>query len=636
MHQNLWFLLGITELSSVVVGLVFFAHLEEPIGYILLEPTIDEISTVSSDNLLSFSGQAHQLNGCFLRHKEDSILIENNQFQGNIQPPTDPGRHLLWFDVICEQNPISRHRTARWVDIGESNINRPEVLRIHLASTELTDRLNGEIPSLINEQIETLLPIMRNTLESQTEELNLPNWLLTNATLGSETFVRANHSNVHFSDNGIILDLDLDLNLELIFSREPGRLERIFHRNASSSEQLSFAIHDHFEPISAQIAITTWPEVEITELLIESTACEDQITPFILQACHAIHLPGCDSVVQPFIEDICEQVVDHLYANVGQWLRSKINEYISSTLASFDLEAFFHSVAMAWATSVSIDNRVERLLQNTEIELVRITQDETGIAFSISVAPTWLEQSSPQELHIEQTSSGLDLAISSAFVNKVLATAFDRPLLDTLYSFEALAIATNANAELQESIRRIEYVISGRNEAGPLLEAVQLAVSPTFSLTPVLRIDQNDDLLVAIHDVRVLQSTAINENAVISFSTQSPLTIEQSQHGYALTPLRSHVLTHISGETISVNQETRIRLNSLVEFLQEELRRINSGHENPRIDEAIVDELLRSLPMIPPSISNEFFTVQLTEILGNQADQSILFRGEIVQTNGHK
>ena len=610
-------LIAIAAIVASVFGIAALpSSTRAPGTFQLQTPAVQDELVIRPGGAILLEGAMHRMNGCALRGDGFEVSLEGDSFSETIDGPHRPGAQLMWFEVECDETTVRRF--ARRVTVTDQGpAERIEIARAHISAPSLEQELSDRLPPMINSSVETLLTELSAGIEAYTEDLSTPDWLVSRATLTENTSIEVEDAAISLTDEGVWLDLTVDITVEVAIHRRP-----LMRRGRSERHAFDIRIRDRYEPARARIRLGDWPEVEISDITLESTYCTRYDTRWV--------------------ERTCERIVDWAYRRVERWLENTVSEEANRYIDGLDLSAFFSDSMVEWASHVDLTDRVQDLLQGADLALARTSQDDTGFSFSLAVDAGWLGETPPAQLNVEDSESAIDVAVSASLLNRVLAATFDRPFVEALEELEGLAVAAGGESQLQTAIRRVESFATGTGsdearEIAGMLDAVELRYTDGWTLRPFVHVASSGRPWLGVHDLRPFESTDPDDHLAVSLSAGAEIDLVEMDSYYRLDPDLAELLTHVAIEPVTTADtplERRVtrRYEALAElFLQQLLRIAGFGEEEPLIDDGFIGGLLAALPPIPTVFDNGQYIVHISGLRGDAVDQSLRLAAEVVE-----
>jgi hypothetical protein len=542
-------------------------------------------------------GRARHLSGCLIGTPTQRLPIQNGDFEGLLSLPPTMGHQLMWLHVECDGQ--RREPYARLVQVHRPTVGtRAEIVRVHMSSTALNRLINRVFPPLLNRQIAYYLKKKSHEKPSGLLEL-VP---------GGRVVI----DNAWLQVIGKRLELKLSVDIDMAY-RGRGIMKK----------WVRIPIVERLESVTGTVLLTEWPQIELTNLHLESTRCKRY-----------------EARRWGFVSGILESACKQLYRSVAKRIESAVSEEASEQLKQIDPGKVVSRSLVQWARQVGLAEHIKQLVQGADFALARgkpPVRREDNLSFSISVNRQWLGRDGPSIIDVERTAASVDLGMSVALLNRVLASIFDRDLFRVLEKLKSFAEAAGFEHELESLMQRL------RQDGGPstsrtidkLLTAAQLKFAQGMKVQPLLRVDPDGALLVFASNIRLLQARKEAEHAAIGMTAAARAYPRSSRSGLFLEPDADYLLRHIAFEPVSMNEtalDPRVhhRYAAFGNFVQEQLGRIGGWVEgDPLIDTATIKKILATVKPIPVHFETAGLRVEAREMWGDFDNQVIVVRGRL-------
>ncbi len=589
-------LAGLLLLVAWVGGLVVFTPDGERMGTVAIAtPQLDARIEGEAGHAVPVQGRARRRAGCLVGPPEYRLPIRNGQFEGTFPLPPTIGRQLIWLEVECDGK--RREHYARLVQVNPaSKGRRAEILRVHMSSKALHRWLNRVFPPMLNKQIANYL--RQKTTEKQKGLLEL--------TPGGRIVI----DDARIQVIGKRLELKLAVDIDIAY-RGKGIIKKL----------VKVPIVERLEPVTGTVLLTQWPQIELTNLRLESTRCKRY-----------------EARRLGFVSRILEAACKRLYRGIAKRIEKAVSKEASKQLKQIDPGQIVGRSLVRWAHQVGLADHIKRIVRGADFALSRgkpPVRREDSLSFSISVSRKWLGRDGPAIINVKRTSASVDLGISVALINRVLASIFDRDLLRVLQKLKSFSKAAGFDKELEQWVRRLQQ------DGGPgtsrmidkLLAAAQLEFGQGVKIQPLLRVDRDGALLAFASDIRFLQARKASEHAAISLTAAARVYPRSTRQGLLLEPDHDYLLRHIAFEPVSLSEaplDPRVhhRYAAFGNFVQDQLGRVGGWAEGePLMDTAAVKKLLANFRPVPVRFETIGLRVEVREMRGSFDDQVIVLRG---------
>lgn len=588
---------GLLLLMAWVGGLVIYAPDGQRMGTVAIErPKLDARIEGGAGMAVPLQGHARRRSNCLVGPPKHRLPIQNGHFEGAFPLPEAMGRQLVWLDVECEGK--RREHYARLVQVSPaSRGRRAEIIRVHMSSKALHRWLNRVFPPLLNKQIANFLK--QKTSEKQKGPLEL--------VKGGKIVI----DDAWIQVIGKRLELKLAVDIDIAY-RGKGILKKL----------VKIPIVERLEPVTGTVLLTKWPQIELTNLRLESTRCKRY-----------------EARRWGFVSRILEAACKRLYRGIAKRIERAVSKEASKQLKQIDPGQIVGRSLVRWAHQVGLADHIKRLVRGADFALSRgkpPVKRKDSLSFSIAVSRKWLGRDGPSIIDVKRTSASVDLGISVALINRVLASVFDRDLLRVLQKLQSFAKAAGFDKELERLIQCLQ------RDGGPgtsrmidkLLTAAQLRFAQGVKVQPLFRVDRDGALLVFASDIRLLEGRKAAEHAAISLTAAARVYPRSSRTGLHLEPDHDYLLRHIAFEPVSMNEtalESRVhhRYAAFGNFIQDQLGRVGGWAEgDPLMDTAAVKKLLANFRPVPVRFETIGLRVEAREMRGDFDNQVIVLRGQ--------
>jgi hypothetical protein len=562
----------------------------------IVNPKLDAPIEGQAGVAIPLQGRARRRSGCRIGPSAQRLPIRYGHFEGSFTLPQTIGQQLIWLDVECDGKPAERY--ARLVQVNAAAQNpRAEILRVHMSSRVLHRWVNRVFPPLLNQQI-------ANYLEQKAR--GRQKGLLVLAQGGRIVIDEARIQVI-----GKRLELELSVDIDIAY-RGQGLIKNL----------VKIPIVERLEPVTGTVLLTQWPQIELTNLRLESSRCKRDET-------------GHRGFVSRLLEAACQQ----LYRGIAKRIEKTVSREASKQLQQIDPGQIVGQSLVRWARQVGLAEHIKRLVQGADFDLSRgqpPVKREDSLSFSISVSRTWLGRDGPDIIDIKRTGAAVDLGMSVALINRVLSSVFDRDLLRVLEKLRSFAKAAGFDQELESLMRRLQQ------DGGPgtsrmidkLLSAAQLEFAQGIQIQPRLRVDDDGALLVFASDVRLLQARKAAEHAAISLTAAVRVYPRSSRAGLFLEPDADYLLRHMAFEPVSVSDmpldpHVHHRYAAFGNFVQHQLGRVGGWAEgDPLMDTAAIHKILANVRPVPVRFETIGLRVEARELKGDFDHQVLLLSGQ--------
>ncbi len=587
---------GLLVLIAWVAALVVFVPEGERIGTVAIEtPKLDAHIEGQAGHALPIKGRARRRSGCFVGSPAQRLPIHNGRFEGTLPLPQTLGRQLIWLDVECDGK--RREHYARLVQVNAASTGkRAEIVRVHMSSKALHRWLNRVFPPLLNKQI-------ANYLKQKTREKQKGLLVLTK---GGRIVI----DDAWIQVVGKRLELKLSVDIDITY-RGKGIIKKL----------VKIPIVERLEPVTGTVLLTKWPQIELTNLRLESTRCKRY-----------------ESRRFGFVSRLLEAACKRLYRGIAKRIEKAVSKQASKQLKQIEPGKIVGRSLVRWAQQVGLANHIRRLVRGADFALSRgkpPVKRKDSLSFSIAVSRKWLGRDGPAIINVKRTSASVDLGISVALINRVLSSVFDRDLLRVLGKLQSFAKAAGFAKELESLMQRLQQ------DGGPgtsrmidkLLTAAQLQFAQGIKIQPLLRVDHDGALLMFASDIRLLEARKAAEHAALSLTVAARVFPRSSRKGLFLEPDPDYLLRHIAFEPVSVSDmplDPRVhhRYAAFGNFVQDQLGRVGGWAEgDPLMDTAAVQKVLANFRPVPVRFETIGLRVEALDMRGDFAHQVIVLRG---------
>ncbi|PON15558.1 hypothetical protein C2W62_23170 [Candidatus Entotheonella serta] len=587
---------GLLFLLAWVGALVIYAPEGERIGTVAIaSPQLDAHLEGPAGMAVPFQGRARRRSNCLVGPPQHRLPIRNGHFEGTFSLPETMGRQLIWLDVECEGQ--RREHFARLVQVNPaSKGRRAEIIRVHMSSKALHRWLNRVFPPMLNKQIANYL--RQKTREKQKKLLALME--------GGRIVI----DDARIQVIGKRLELKLAVDIDIAY-RGKGIIKKL----------VKLPIVERLEPVTGTVLLTKWPQIELTNLRLESTRCKRY-----------------EARRLGFVSRILEAACKRLYRGIAKRIEKAVTKEASKQLKQIDPGKIVGRSLVRWSHQVGLAEHIRRLFRGADFALSRgkpPVRRQDSLSFSISVSRKWLGRDGPARIDVKRTSASVDLGISVALINRVLSSVFDRDLLRVLEKLQSFAKAAGFDQELERLMQRL------RQDGGPgtsrmvdkLLTAAQLKFASGVKVQPLFRVDRDGALLLFASDIRLLQARKADEHAAISLTAAARVYPRSSRTGVMLEPDHDYLLRHITFEPVSVSDaplDPRVhhRYAAFGNFIQDQLGRVGGWAEgDPLMDTAAVHKLLANFRPVPIRFETVGLRVEAREMRGDFDNQVIVLLG---------
>ncbi len=540
-------------------------------------------------------GRARRRSGCLIGPAEQRLPIHNGHFEGTFSLPSTMGQQLIWLDVECDGK--RREHYARLVQVNPaSKGQRAEIVRVHMSSIALHRWINRVFPPMLNKQIANYLA--QKTRGKQKGLLEL--------TKGGRIVI----DDAWIQVIGKRLELKMSVDVDIAY-RGKGIIKNL----------VKIPIVERLEPVTGTVLLTQWPQIELTNLRLESTRCKRY-----------------EARRLGFVSRLLEAACKRLYRGIAKRIEKAVSKEASKQLKQIDPGKIVGQSLVRWARQVGLADHIRRLVRGADFALSRgkpPVKRKDSLSFSISVNRKWLGRDGPAIINVKRTAAPVDLGVSVALINRVLSSVFDRDLLRVLQKLKSFSKAAGFDQELESLVRRLQQ------DGGPdashmidkLLAAAQLQFAQGIKVQPLFRVDKDGALLVFASDIRLLQARKAAEHAAISLTAAARVYPRSSRTGLFLEPDPDYLLRHIAFEPVSLNDtalDSRVhhRYAAFGNFIQDQLGRVGGWAEgDPLMDTAAVQKLLANFKPVPVRFETVGVRVEVREMRGDFANQVIVLRG---------
>ncbi len=587
---------GLLLLVVWVAALSVFTPAGEDSGTIAITtPKLNAHIEGSAGHHVPMQGRARRRSGCLVGTEIQRTPIQNGRFEGSFPLPQTIGRQLVWLDVECEGKRGEHY--ARLVQVNAaSKSKRAEIVRVHMSSKALHRWINRVFPPMLNKQIDHFLK--QKAREKQKGLLAL--------TEGGRIII----DNAWIQVIGKRLELKLSVEVNIMY-RGRGILKKL----------VAIPIAERLDPVTGTVLLTKWPQIELTNLRLESTRCKRY-----------------ENRRLGFVSRMLESACKRLYRGIAKRIERAVTKEASKQLKQIDPGQIVGQSLVRWAQQVGLAEHIKRIVRGADFALSRGKtpgQRRDSLSFSISVNRQWLGRAAPAIINVKRTSASVDLGISVALVNRVLASLFDRDLLRVLKKLQSFSKAAGFDQELNSLMRRLQ------RDGGPgasrvldkLLTAAQLEFARNIKIQPLLRVDKDGALLIFASDIRLVQAQKAAEHAAISLTAAARFAPRSSRSGLFLEPDPDYLLRHIAFEPVSLNDtalDPRVhhRYAAFGNFVQDQLGRVGGWAEGePLMETAAVEKILPNFRPVPVRFETIGIRVEAREMRGDFANQVIVLRG---------
>jgi hypothetical protein len=588
---------GLLFLIAWVAALVVLTPDGERSGTVAVAaPKLEAHIAGQAGTAVFFQGRARRRSGCRIGPVAQRLPIRRGRFEGHFSLPQTIGQQLIWLHVECNGKPAEHY--ARLVQVhAASQGQRAEILRVHMSSKALHRWVNRVFPPLLNKHIANYLK--RKASGKQQGLLALAE--------GGRVVI----DDARIQVIGKRLELKLSVDIDIAY-RGRGMLKKL----------VKIPIVERLEPVTGTVLLTRWPQIELTNLRLESSRCKR-------------YESGRLGFVSRLLEAACKQ----LYRGIANRIEQAVSRETSKQLEQIDPGQIVGRSLVRWAQQVGLAEHIKRLVRGADFDLSRgkpPVKREDSLSFSISVSRTWLGRDGPDIIDVKRTAAAVDLGISVALINRVLSSIFDRDLLRVLEKLQSFAQAAGFDQELESLMRRLQQ--DGGSGASrmidKLLAAAQLKFVQGIKIQPLLRVDHDGGLLVFASDMRLLQARNAAEHAAISLSAAARVYPRSSRSGLFLEPDADYLLRHLALEPVSVSDtplESRVhhRYAAFGNFVQDQLGRVGGWVEgDPLMDTAAVQKILANFRPVPVRFETIGLRVEAREMRGDFDHQIIVLSGQ--------
>ena len=588
---------GLVLLLAWVAALVVLTPVEEGSGAIAIEtPQLDARIDGQGGGAMPFRGWARRLSGCFIGSPSQRLPIRNGHFAGTLPLPPTLGRQLLWMDVECDGR--RRARYARLVQVHVSpQDERAEIVRAHMSSEALHRWINRVFPPLLNQQIADFLKAKANEKQSG---------LLALRTGGRIVIDKA-----WIQVIGKRLELKMSVDIDIAY-RGRGFIKRL----------VNIPIKERLEPVTGTVLLSRWPQIELTDLRLQSSRCQRY-----------------KARRWRFVSSLLESACKRLYRGIASRIEKTVSQEASKELKRIDPGQIVGQSLVRWARQVGLAEHIQRIVQGADFGLSRGTPPVTrsdSLSFSISVSRRWLGRDGLDAIEVARSSAPVDLGISVALINRVLASVFDRDLVRVLAKLQSFAKAAGFEPELASLMQRLQQDggLDAPRMLDKLLGAAQLKFARNVQIQPLMRIDRDGALLVFAADMRLLQGRKDAEHAAISLTAAARAYPRSSRAGVWLEPDADYLLRHIALEPVSLSEaalEPRVhrRYAAFGHFVQDQLGRVGGWAQGePLLDTAAIDKALSNFKPFPVRFDTIGARVEARDMRGDFEQQVMVLSGQ--------
>ena len=587
---------GLLIVMFWVAALVVYTPSGQEMGTVAIAtPTLDAGIEGRFGDPVPLQGQARRRSGCLVGPPEQRLPIQNGHFEGTFSLPKTVGRQLIWLNVMCDGK--SREHYARLVQVNTaSRSRRAEIVRVHMSSKALHRWINRVFPPMLNKHIVTYLK--QKASEKQKGLLEL--------VKGGRIVI----DDAWIQVIGKRLELKLSVDINIAY-RGKGIIKKL----------VKIPIVERLEPVTGTVLLTKWPQIQLTNLRLESTRCKRY-----------------EARRWGFVSRILEAACKRLYRGIAKRIEKAVTKEASKQLKQIDPGKIVGRSLVRWAHQVGLADHIRRLVRGADFALSRgkpPVKRKDSLSFSISVSRKWLGRDGPSIINVKRTTSPIDLGISVALINRVLSSVFDRDLLRVLQKLKSFSKAAGFDKELENLVRRLQQ------DGGPgtsrmidkLLVAAQLKFAQGIKIQPLFRVAEDGALLVFASDIRLLQARKATEHAAISLTAAARVYPRTSRKGLSLEPDHDYLLRHIAFEPVSLTDaalhpRVHHRYAAFGNFIQDQLGRVGGWAEgDPLMDTAAVQKLLANFKPVPVRFETIGVRVEAREMRGDFANQVIVLRG---------
>ena len=592
-------LAGLALVLAWAAALVVLAPAEEGGRTIAIEtPQVGARIEGRGGSAVPMRGRARRLSGCLIGPPAQRLPIRRGRFEGALSLPPTLGRQLLWMDVECDG--LRRARYARLVQVHTApQDERAEIVRAHMSSAALHRWINRVFPPLLNKQIADFLKEKENEKQRG---------LLALRKGGRIVIDKARVQVV-----GKRLELKMSVDIDIAY-RGRGIIKKL----------VKIPIKERLEPVTGTVLWSRWPQIELTDLRLGSSRCKRY-----------------QARRWKFVSKLLESACKRLYKSIADRIEKTVSKEASKELKQIDPGQIVGQSLVRWARQVGLADHIKRIVQGADFDLSRGTPPVTSsdsLSFSISVSRRWLGRDGLDVIEVARSSAPVDLGISVALINRVLASVFDRSLVRVLEKLQSFAKAAGFEPELESLMQRLQRDggLDAPHTLDKLLDAAQLQFAQGVKIQPLVRVDRDGALLVFAADMRLLQSRKDAEHAAISLTAAARAYPRASRVGVWLEPDADYLLRHIAFEPVSMSEaalEPRVhhRYAAFGHFVQDQLGRVSGWAQGePLMDTAAIEKALSNFKPFPVRFETIGVRVDAHDMRGDFEQQVMVLSGQVV------
>ncbi len=581
-------------ITGILVALAGIAWLDpgyqHPSAVEFLDPAPGEAVELTLGEPITLVGESIRAAGCRLEAAGQSIEIGDGAFRCDFESPLTPGQHLLWIDALCEDGP--RWRFARRLTVSRDRPPaRAEVLRIHLNTAEFEQQISERLPEELNAAMPEWIPQLRRRVD----------WYPA-FYLGSGTAARVLGARVDLEESGSLrLSVDMDVTLDIRWPfgsrvlQGPVQIEGVIH------------IGSDRRPV-----LVGTPRIELQGL--------------------------CGSLPR-LVRNYCPNMADLMEELSRPLLAESLNDELGRWARTFDLESEAREMILGWAREAELENEIETFLEGSRLEIDRTSFGGSagGFVASVFVARSWLGQDSADLGTAEGSEAPIDIWVSTALLNRLLAMVFDRPLPQALSELRGFAKASGSDQQLDAFIARLEALehSSGSLPEGlqALLKTTDLKYNPEAVFEPQLSITSEGKLAVAVLGVPLFEGGNEPDHVAMALSAETTFSLQAVQGEIKIVADQGRILRYFSMEPTSTNaerldREILLRYASLQRFFIEQIERYQTT-EVSLIDPEALEETLSPIPQLASRFKFADADVIISHLTGDPENQVLAIGGSI-------
>lgn len=545
---------------------------------------------------VELTGKAERSDGCTVSVQDGEYTIADGAFRGELAVPMLASEELVWLDVVCEDEV--RERFAREVVVRDRGHGRDrvEVAAVHLDNEVLEELLSELLPPLVN-------PLIQEWLDDLVQGYGEPALYP-----GAKIEIRSARARLRESSLYLLLEADVDLHfkdyLGVLYIQSAGLV------------------------FSCRVLALPGGVIDVSNVALNGSLCDAYLTdnPLADAAIRAV----CNAIQQLFQPQLEQELARILSVQSTLWFQS------------IDTKRLVGDSITEWAERMHINRRLAKRLDEADFQVMGLELPEAeSLSFVVTVSRQWLQRDPIGPLRIEDTDEPIDVAISVAFVNRILGVAFDRPLERVLVDLAAIGEGFGFSEEVRLAKQRIEELenppaVPERDSMAAWLDELGLRFVTDGKLVPKLRVVAEDVLSVYVSQARFLRSTEPGERVDLGLSAEGRIEIRKVGDSHLFDLDRPYFFDHFTLEPLPADDETlsdeeRIKRAALSRFIRSQVM-----GEDQELGEAsrgrweLFREALTAVPQLPGELKIGAMTVRVGEIRALYDPQAMALSGSLL------